>query len=250
MKTGEHQVSKANKVNKIVLRSFYLFIGLILIISFINSVAAITGSIGNARMILRVDQGDEIRKYILVKNVNDVPVNIDIFASGDLADDISFEENKFSLEPGEDKKAYFKIKVKKAGTTETKINVQFAPTDEGNGVGLSSTVIVIAEKSNWFDNLFGDDNEDEDSKDESSEDEKEVSVSVSGVTGNVVSEEGSKMNKSLLVGAFSMTLILCIIFIVLLIVSSSIGENKKFKENKREDKKSDEIKSKKSVRKK
>ncbi len=234
MKTGERQI------NKIALKSLYLFIGVILIISFISSVAAIKGSIGNARMILRVDQGDEIRKYILVKNVNDVSVNIDISASGDLAEDVSFEENKFSLEPGEDKKAYFTIKVKKAGTTETKINVQFAPSDEGNWVGLSSTVIVIAEKNSWFDDLFGND-EDEISEEELSEDEENNTVSVStGITGGVVNEDGSKINKSLLITAFSMTLLLFVIFIILWIVSSRI----------REAKKSDEIKSKKSVKKK
>ena len=51
---------------------FGVFIILILISS-ISLVHAITGSIGNARMVLRVNVGDTIEKYILVKNVNDIP---------------------------------------------------------------------------------------------------------------------------------------------------------------------------------
>jgi len=55
---------------------------LVLLLSFVSSVYAITGSIGNARMILRVDQGDRIERSILVKNVNDVSLNIELSAGG------------------------------------------------------------------------------------------------------------------------------------------------------------------------
>jgi len=115
---------------------------LILLIS-VSSVLAITGSIGNSRMILRLEQGEKVERYILVKNVNDIPVTIDLFASGDLADDVVLKEDNFVLYPNEDKKAYFTITASKPGTTETKINVKFTP-EEGAGIGLSSTIIVIA----------------------------------------------------------------------------------------------------------
>ena len=115
-------------------------------------VSAITGSIGNARMILRAETGDEIEKYVLVKNVNDVAIDVQISVSGDLAEHIDIQDESFTLEAGDEKKAYFTVDVKKSGTSESKINVQFTPVDGGNGVGLSSTVIVIAEgdDSGWF----------------------------------------------------------------------------------------------------
>jgi len=114
-----------------------------LAVFFISSAYAITGSIGNARMILRASVGDEIEKYILVKNVNDVPINIELLASGDLEKYITIKDNNLTLSPGGEKRAYFTIKVGKNGTTESQINIKFTPS-EGNGVGLTSTIIVIA----------------------------------------------------------------------------------------------------------
>lgn len=151
---------------KIGKKNIYISLIIIVIIfGFISSAYAITGSIGNARMILKENQdgetikvGDKIEKYVLVKNVNEVNVDITLFSSGDLGEYVDIRDKEFTLAPGEEKKAYFIIEVKKGGTTETRINVQFSP-EEGNGVGLSSTVIIIAEKSglfDWFDN-----NEDE-----------------------------------------------------------------------------------------
>jgi hypothetical protein len=124
-----------------ILMSCFLF--LLIIFSSVSPVLAITGSIGNARMVLRAEKGEEIQKYILVKNVNDVPVNIELFPTGDLEDSIFIIDSEFSLSAGEEKKAYFTIKAQKEGTTETKVNVKFTPQDEGNGVGLSSTIILI-----------------------------------------------------------------------------------------------------------
>ena len=70
------------------------FLLLVVMLSFVSSVYAITGSIGNARMILRVEQGDTIEKSILVKNVNDVSVDVLLEAIGDLADDIKIEDEE------------------------------------------------------------------------------------------------------------------------------------------------------------
>ncbi len=134
-------------------------LALILLIS-VSFASAITGSIGNARMILRASQGDTIDKYVLVKNVNNVSIDIEIFASGDLAKYIDVKDKKFTLSSGEEKNAYFTIKVPTNGTSESSINVKFTPQDGGNGVGLSSTVIIIANESDdsggMFDWLLGD----------------------------------------------------------------------------------------------
>lgn len=134
--------------NKSVIFSIFILLTLFI---FVSNVYAITGSIGNARMVLRLELGDKIEKSILVKNINDVPVNVELTAIGDLEDFITIKDKSFSLDPHEEKKAFFTIDVKKGGTTETKINVKFSPTDGGNGVGLSSTILVITEneESNW-----------------------------------------------------------------------------------------------------
>ena len=125
---------------KIILIAF----SLIIIVTLISNILAITASIGNARMVLRAETGDEIEKYVKVINVNDVRVDIELSASGDLEDYVEIIDDKFSLEPGEEKKAYFLVNVVKPGITETRINVKFIP-EQGNGVGFSSTIIVIAE---------------------------------------------------------------------------------------------------------
>lgn len=123
----------------------YLFLVVIFVVVLISSnfVIAITGSIGNARMVLSAEVGDTINKYVLVRNVNDVPVDINLSVSENLTKDFKLVEDSFTLQAGDEKKAYFTIEARKPGSYETQINVQFLPL-EGNksGVGLSSTVIL------------------------------------------------------------------------------------------------------------
>lgn len=117
----------------------------------LSTILAITASLGNARMILRLDVGQSVEKYVLVKNVNDVPVIINITVSGDLKDYVTLKDKSFALNSGEEKKAYFTIKAGKNTTTETKIDVKFTPIGEKHGVGLSSTIIVVPTGGNLSD---------------------------------------------------------------------------------------------------
>ena len=80
-------------------------------------------------------------------------IKIGLKASGDLADYIKLKENEFTLAPGWDKKAYFTIKVPFNGTTESRIEVTFSSETQKNGVGLASTIIVIAEEGNSSNNF-------------------------------------------------------------------------------------------------
>ncbi|MBU3906749.1 MAG: hypothetical protein KKA64_00690 [Nanoarchaeota archaeon] len=121
-----------------------IIFSVILLILIINSVYAITASIGNARMILRAEVGDVIERSILVKNVNSVPVNITLTVTGDLEKEIKLAETSFILEAGKEKNAQFSVDVTKKGTFESKINVGFMPIGGKNGAGLSSTIIIIA----------------------------------------------------------------------------------------------------------
>ena len=176
---------------------FFVFLFLV------GSVSGITGSIGNARMILRAETGDVIEKYILVKNVNNVSVEIELSASGDLAEYIDVLDDSFLLEPKSEKKARFVVSVEEPGTMEGTIDVKFTPVDGKNGVGLMSTVVVIAEKGSWFD--WGDEKEEEDEEDFDS-----------GITGGAVGVSGD--GNFVLVILVLMVLVLVVLVVIFLVV--------------------------------
>lgn len=124
----------------VVMLSLTIFLVLILSVS----VSAITAKIGNGRMILNVEVGETVDRTVRVINDNDVAVNVNVFPTGDLESDVELFEETFVLQPGEEKKVRFKIPVKAAGRSETRINVQFNPIEGGNGVGISSQIIINA----------------------------------------------------------------------------------------------------------
>mgnify|MGYP001614001892 FL=1 len=108
-----------------------------------SSVSALTGSLGNAKMFLNAEVGETLEKYVLVKNVNNVSVNINLDAVSDISKDIKLEDNEFELEPGEERRAYFTIKARKPGVYEIRIQVRFSSLEEGKtGVGLSSIITL------------------------------------------------------------------------------------------------------------
>jgi len=225
---------KINMTKELYIISLFL-IGLFLI----GNIYAITGTIGNARMVLRLNKGDKIDKCILVKNVNDVDVDIQVSPSGDLSDFIKIKEDKFHLDAGDEKKACFTLIAGKGGTTESKINLRFIPSEGGNGVGLSSTVIVISNgfdesESGFIDSLFDSDdenNEDEVNEDESeSEDEDDDSneeENISLVTNNPSTsktisnkitsfKDNNNYNKNLLTISIGFTILLFVVLLILL----------------------------------
>lgn len=221
---------------KTVRKTVIISLFLILIIGFIGYVSALTGSIGNARMIIRGNVGDSIDKYVLVKNVNNESVDIEIEKEGDLAEYVTLKENKFRLGPGEDKKAEFTIKIAKEGTTETRLNIKFAPIDGKNGVGLSSTIIVVAEAGDGSVDF----EDEETSDDETSDDvgsETDSTSPIDSITQKFFGENSQiSSNMMSFKGiAISLTLLLVIVFILLSLISKKRSEKEKgFNENKGE----------------
>jgi|SRR3989344_5403341 len=236
---------------KIGSKTLSLFIFALLLFGFVGSVSAITGTIGNGRMILRMEQGEKIEKYILVRNTNDVTIDIILSVSGDLEESITIKDDSFSLAPDEEKKAYFDLVASKGGTTETKINVQFSPSDGGNGVGLSSTIVVITDgeseeeiddetsDTNWWSSLFGNNstpNSNEANKNDAGNSENTDTGSVSVGIGNDGESESqtdstSKVaaekklgflssNSKLLIPTIS-TLVLFLVFVGLIIIAKN-----------------------------
>ena len=170
----------------------------------IANASAITGKIGNGKMLISSDVGETISRTIRVINDNDVAVNITLFASGDLEEDITIIDKSFILQPNTEKNAQFKVEITKEGIS--KINVRFTPLTDAPGVGLSAQLTV---KTNG---------EGGDATDES-------------ITGEVTVDSGegdendnpNKIRNTFLVIMGVLTIILIIILIVLL--SSAKSKN-------------------------
>src|SRR3989338_3168332 len=103
----------------------------ILLLLSLNSASAITGKIGNGRMVLNLDSGEEIERSIQVINDNNVSLNITLFTGGNLTENIELVDENFILNPGEEKRAGFILRApEKIGRYEGRINVKFAPEDK------------------------------------------------------------------------------------------------------------------------
>ncbi|MFA6023455.1 MAG: hypothetical protein WC781_05190 [Candidatus Pacearchaeota archaeon] len=119
------------------------------ILIFSANTSAITGKIGNGRMILNTEVGEKIDRSILVINDNNITLNISLFPTGDLANSIIVNDKSFLLQPGEEKKAGFTIQSDKAGRYESKINVKFTPYQiNESGVGLSAQIVLNVNEGN------------------------------------------------------------------------------------------------------
>jgi len=159
-----------------ITKELVIVIAIIILIN-VTFISALTGSMGNAKMILRPEVNGftttTIEKSILTNNVNDIPINITL-EIGEGEDFLELIDEEYTLNPGENRKAEFLVKVRKEGTYNGKINVFFSPIEgKEPGVVLSSTIIVIAKKDQGYEEI---DDETEPSDEEESND---GSVSVS-----------------------------------------------------------------------
>jgi len=116
---------------------------ILLCLFFLPSIFAITGEIGNARAIITRDwNGKEtLERTIFVSNPNNIKVDIKLEVSEEIKDIVELVDASFTLQPGEEKNARYKLKVIEEGHWNGRINVFFKP-EEGNSVVLSSTIIL------------------------------------------------------------------------------------------------------------
>ncbi len=187
-----------------------LSLSIVILLVSMSFASAITGSIGNARAILYPEVGKSgltIERTILVKNVNTDAINIRLETNSSV---IEIADKTFTLEPGSEKNARFKIKLKKAGDYSEKINVFFTPLDgKGAGVALSSTIIIRA--------AAGDGNEG--TPDDSEPGSDSGSDYENYLTGNVISDNNFLVkNKRVLIASGS-TLMLALLLVLLLFLS-------------------------------
>jgi len=192
-------------------------------------VYGLTASIGNARMVIHteVEEGETtvIEKYVRVNNVNDVPVQITLEPRADLVDIAEIIDESFTLEPGESKDANFIIRLDYGGTYQGQIGVGFQALEGGHGVGLSSTIIIIAEGPEDPNRVKEEAPEEEVIPEEETpeeeevieEPEEEVTVTVGGKPLEEEKEEASQEKKaSPLVGILIVIIILVVGVIVAL----------------------------------
>ena len=113
---------------------------------------SLSASIGNAKVVLRVNASPEepaiLKRTILVNNKNDIPVNITLTPAEEFEKFVDIKDKQFTLQPGESKKAEFTLTIDRGGTIEGRIIVQFSPADaetKENSVGLASTILIISE---------------------------------------------------------------------------------------------------------
>lgn len=137
-----------------------LILGIILSISFIS---AVSGGIGNGKVVLNAKVGDIIEKSVKVINYDNISVNIELSGAGDLKDQFKFKKNNFTLAPKEETDVGYSLRVTKEGRSDSQINVKFIPTEGKNGIILPASVIIFAAKGNsttldWTDLITGDNN--------------------------------------------------------------------------------------------
>lgn len=139
--------------NKLSLILIFLFLALPL-------VNGITGSIGNAKAIVNLDlkKSNILERTVLIKNVNNISVNIKLEAADDLEGITEIIDNNFLLKENEEKNARFKVNVPKEGTYNGNIIVFFKPIEgKGAGVVLQSNLII---KANGNSNIITNPNSD------------------------------------------------------------------------------------------
>lgn len=116
---------------------------------------ALTGSIGNPRVVLRpnITEGHTktIDRTILIENVNDVPVHIDVYVQEGFEDvaTIADEDKGFDLQPGANRKAKFSLTISDPYSHVGSILVRFSPNDgAGPSVMLGSKILIVGTKQN------------------------------------------------------------------------------------------------------
>ena len=197
---------------------------IILLISNVIIISAITGSIGNSKMILypEVDGKSitKIEKSILTKNLNDGAVNVTLKIAEDGGDFLELIDEKFVLEAGEEKKAKFFVLVKKEGKYNGKINVFFDDLEgDSPGVVLTSTIIVVAKKAGDY--------SEEDNKEVNENNNTDEGKGVSVITGGAVYSDNKKSisGKDILIGSSIMLLLVLGALLFFMIKKNSVKKS-------------------------
>lgn len=132
------------------MKKLIFMICLLLII--VPTVYSLTASIGNARVVLRVNATPEdpeiLERTLRTNNKNEIPVIVRLEPDDVLKHFTEIEDEEFVLQPGETKDAKFTLIIDRGGRFEGRMNVLFSPQDpesKENNVALGSNIIILSE---------------------------------------------------------------------------------------------------------
>ncbi len=191
-----------------------LFLSVVTILFLSSMVLAVTGKIGNARVVLypEVDGKTTIDRTILVINDNDFDVDINITASEEFKDIVQIQDNQFTLKAGEQKDARFKIVLKQLGDYDGKLMVYFTQRGEKQGVALASRIIIHATGPGG--------------QNVNATDSGGVNVGGNRTTGNVIKNTGGKISPALIIlGVSTLVCVLILVYLMILINNRSKKKN-------------------------
>jgi len=120
-----------------------------------NTASALSATIGNAKMVLRPEitpgKTKVIQRSILIKNVNEYPVQVTLTVDPMLKEIITMPKSEYTLQADEQVDVPFTIRLNKEGLYDGKIYVLFKPGAEGiadSPVGLTSHIVIITKGYN------------------------------------------------------------------------------------------------------
>lgn len=130
-------------------KSFVLISMIATLLALSSFVSAITGNIGNGKMVLYPEVNGKdftvIEKTILVKNENNFTINVSLKTGNNF---LEILDKELTIEQGDEINARFLVKVKYVETYDGAINVFFKVAEgKGAGVALTSEIVVIPKKS-------------------------------------------------------------------------------------------------------
>ena len=125
------------------MKRLFLAIALLLMA---QPILALSASIQPPKIILRGEAPGSVDSSINVMNPNNESITVGINATGAIADIIQLSEESVILAANETKKIDFTVNLLEEGNYTGEILFLFTP-EEGQGVALSSQIIVLANRS-------------------------------------------------------------------------------------------------------
>ncbi len=196
-----------------------VFLALTIILFQIITIIATSGSLGGGVAIIRSEVGEKLSRSVLLINPNDFAVKVNVTITQDSENEVTLTEKIVDLKPNEQKKFYFDINVKKPGKRQIKLGFLYVPEKEGeNTIGLSTKYTLIV--GDEYDFNY-DETDDEGNVEVSGIEETIEKIKVSG---NEIRSKISSISPGIYL--LILTPILLVIFLVLLIKSSSKKNDK------------------------